>query len=381
MDRDACSARSCPRVILRRSALRIAMVAGWLIVFDIALLTVRSVWPHSRLAAIASNQQSLESRIRDGFDDAGTPKGGPGSLAFAGWADPTRSNYRWPEPAADGRLRVTVYGMSFSSDVGRALRELASDWTVRLIDAPSSTASHSLAMAEVDPEPGDVAVLGILSSQVFKEGSMIGALISTGNLAPFTSPSMIENPDGSWTRTQPSIRSLDEFGRAIVARDERWRQFVAQMRTSDPLYSPFVFETSWLDHSFVAGLVRRAWDRSVDDGAKADRLERRADGTSFASRVIDEVVDRFVAIARARGECPVIMVIRTFRDPEDVCASVVRACDRLGVAVLCTDTIVDWTDSSNFKPDLHYTDQACLTMAEALRSIAAESCADASHQP
>jgi len=210
---------------------------------------------------------------------------------------------------------------------------------------------------------------------------MIGALISAGNLAPFTSPSMIENPDGNWTRTQPAIKSLDEFGRAIVARDERWRQFVAQMRISDPLYSPFVFEPSWLDWSFVAGLMRRAWDQSVEQAAKADRLERRADGSSFASRVIDEVVDRFVAIARARGECPVVVVIRTFRDPEDVCASVVRACDRLGVPVLCTDTIVDWTDSSNFKPDLHYTDQACLAMAEALQPIIAEACGDDSDQP
>jgi hypothetical protein len=378
MDRDAYPARCSPGDICRKSVRRIAMVLGWLVVLDIALLTVRSLWPHSPLAAIALNQRSLESRIRQGFDDAGRPKGGPASLVFAGWADPTRSNYRWTEESADGRLRVSVYGMSFSSDVGRALRDVASDWTIRLIDAPSSTASHSLAMAEVDSEPGDVAVLGVLSSQVYKEGSMIGALISTGNLAPFTSPSMIENPDGSWTRTQPAIRSLDEFGRAIVARDERWRQFVSQMRTSDPLYSSFVFETTWLDHSFVAGLLRRAWDRSIEDGAKADRLERRADGTSVASRVIDEVVGRFVAIARARGECPVVMAIRTFRDPEDVCASVVRACDRLGVPVLCTDMVVDWTDSSNFKPDLHYTDQACLTMAEALRSIVAESCAEAS---
>lgn len=368
-------------MILRKSLVRVAVIIAWLIAIDCGFLAVRYLRPGSSLASTAANQQSLEARIRSLFDSAGVPIGGPDSLAYAGWADPSRRNYRWRGDRPDDGRRVTIYGMSFSSDVGRALREIAPELSVRLIDAPSSTASHSLALAEVDPEPGQVAVLGILSSQVVKEGSMIGALISTGNLAPYTSPAMVELKDGSWDRIRPAINSLEEFGQSIASRDGRWSEFLSQMRGSDPLYSSFVFEQSWLDHSFVMGLVRRAWDRSVEDRAGRRRLELRDDGSSSASRFLGEIVRRFAALSRGRGECPVVMVIRTFRDSNDICAMVEEAGHRLGVPVYCVEAVVDFRDSGNFKPDMHYTDEACMMMAEGLRDFLTKACPRDSDSP
>lgn len=358
----------------RRLIVRLVMVGAWLLLIDAVVFVVKSRWPGSKIAAIARNQESLESRIARQFDSDGRPIGGDGALVHAGWVDPTRSNYSWPASAMPAGLRITIYGMSFSSDVGRELRAIDPTLTVRLIDAPTSTSSHSLAMAGVDPRPGQVAVLGILTSQVSKEGGMLGAHISAGNLAPYTSPAMVEQPDGTWRRLPPVVGTAAEFGPAIVAGGEPWESFRSQLGEHDPLYSRFVFDRSWLDHSFVAGLVRRAWDRSVEE--RAEELQWTADeqGEPRGIRLVREVVTRFAELARARGECPVVLVIRTFRDPRGVCLPLKDLGQQLGVPVLCTQEIVDADDSANFKPDRHYTDDASRRIAQSLLEVIRQAC-------
>lgn len=360
--------------MMRRIAIRVGLVLFWLLVIDGAVLLAKVRWPESKLAAIARNQESLESRIADQFDAEGRPVGGEGALVHAGWVDPARPNYSWSASATPGGLRITIYGMSFSSDVGRELGSMDASLDVRLIDAPTSTSSHSLAMAEVDPRPGQVAVLGILTAQVAKEGAMLGAHISVGNLAPYTSPAMVEQPDGTWRRLPPVLGSVSEFGPAIVGGGEEWESFRAQLRQHDPLYSSFVFDRSWLDHSFVAGLIRRAWDRSVEEWSEELQWSEDGQGEPRGIRLVREVVTRFVELTRARGECPVVLVIRTFRDSREVCEPLRELGQRLGVPVLCTHDVVDAGDAANFKPDRHYTEQSSRRIAEALREVIRRSC-------
>lgn len=360
--------------LARGAMTRVLAVLLWLVSIDAAIFLVKTYWADSSLARLARRQESLEARIGRQFDSSGRPLPQLGGLAFAGWADPRRECYQWSSSDGGSKLRVSFYGMSFSTDIARALREVDPSLDVRAIDAPSSTASHSLAMAEVDRSPGKVAVLAILTSQVVKEGSMLGALISTGNTAAYTSPAMTEDERGHWSRIPPEIATLEDFGASIVRRDDRWHSFLRQMEVLDPLYSPFVFQRSWLDHSFVIGLIRRAWDRSVED--RASRWQWTADdaGTPRGVRLVRDVLERFVRLAQSRGECAIVLVIRTFRDPHDVCAPIRQSAEALGIPAICTDEVIDANDSANFKPDLHYTTIANRLIAESMLPLLKSAC-------
>lgn len=257
------------------------------------------------------------------------------------------------EPSDMGPV-IRSYGMSFVGNIIAAAQ--AQDPGLRWDNhaGPGAPPNFTYALFQEDRgnrRPGDIVVLGILSSAIPGMAALGNRSWVFEQPAPFTYP--VFHPEGAGlVRTEPLVISAADQ-RALAGDAAAARAWADQLAATDAFHAPVTFGAVWLDASPFARLVRRALAKSHIARTEAAILDG---GVYPHAEVLGRMITEFARTARADGQVPVVMLIQT-RNPADadVLALAAPALRRDGVAYLATAEIFDPADPSGFVSDGHYT--------------------------
>jgi hypothetical protein len=267
---------------------------------------------------------------------------------------------------------VRAYGMSFVGHVLDAAAAQAPGLPVDLHAGPEAPPNFTYALFlddRANRRPGDVVVLGILSSAVPAMAALSNRSWAFEQPAPFTYPVFLPAGDGGLERIDPLVNSAEEE-RAAMADPARGAAWSAQLARVDGFRSAVAFDLPLLDASPFARQVRRA----LALGSIRRRQHALEEGGYPYRDVLGRMVRSFVETARADGQVPVVMLIQSAdaADP-DVLDMVRPVLDELGAPYLATRDIADPHDPSNFVPDGHYTAEANARFGTAFLDIVSRS--------
>lgn len=259
---------------------------------------------------------------------------------------------------------VRAYGMSFVNRIMHHVLQAAPELTVDLHAGPSAPPNFTYALFEADRDnrrPGDVVVLGVLSSAVVGLGSLSNRSWVFEQPAAFTYP--IYLPDGpapGLRRIEPVLQSVEDQ-RNLPQTPELRAEWAAQLRTHDYNWDPAAFLLPELDVSPFARLVRRSLAISGQETRKAHVMEN---GYPVAE-VLQRMVVQFAQTARADGQVPVVFVIQS-RDPRDpdlqqILAPVLEAHD---IDALITAELISPRDTFKYGPKGHFLPELDRQLAE-----------------
>jgi hypothetical protein len=272
--------------------------------------------------------------------------------------------------AADpGQPVVRGYGMSFVNHILLAAQDLDPDLRIAPRSGPAASPNFTYAVFKEDRanrRPGDIAVLGILSSSVAAMASMSNRTWNFEQPAPFTYP--IYWPDGDGLRAVEPLVNSAAAERAAMADPILGAAWQAQLVREDMFRSPYAFNAPWLDRSPFARQVRRA----LAVGDIRDRTDAilSQDGPYPFTEVLHRIIRDFVVVARADGQMPVVFLIQgRNRDDPDLLSITSPTLLALNAPYLATTDLVDPRVLSNFVPDGHFTAVANHIFAEAFASI------------
>lgn len=308
--------------------------------------------PPSPLATYFHYGASIESKLRR---LAGVPGGPHAPVAVSGWLEPFNADGE-PLEARPGTRLLAVYGQSFAFQVARPMTAMDTTLTLRTRGGPASPASHGYALWSEDRGRvhADVAVLGILASSVQGMDANSAATWQFESPTAYTYPRFRLDADGRLVAAPPAVRSLDAL-RATLADAVRWRAWVAQVARDDDWYDPLLWRASWLDHSTLARLLRRAWAQREQRAHLArlhDRRGFREDAESV--RVLRAIVASFADGCRSDRTLPIVLLLEDAGYGDHLSRLLGPQLDRLGVAWLGTHAIADPGDAANLKPDGHF---------------------------
>lgn len=371
---------------MRRRIVVAAWTLAWLGLFDLGVAATLAVID-GRAPALAGlvnlfdYGRSVPGKLARWIEQPDAP----GALFDVGWRSDAvaRSAERFAadDPAAGPVIRG--YGMSFLNQMLTAAQEIDPALRLDLHAGPSAPPNYVYALFQDDRDqrrPGDVAVLGILSSALPALAAMSNRTWLFEQPAPFTYP--VYRPEGDGLRrVEPLIDGAAAERTAMADPDlgARWR---AQLSQEDAFYGPAAFALPQLDASPFLRLVRRSLATASIAAREADIL---APGGPFP---VDETLRRlalgFAAEARAEGVIPVVALVQT-RDASDrdLRALLAPLLAAEGIAYVATADVADPRTAANFVPDGHFTaavnqrlGRAFLDAAAAARAAAHAGAAD-----
>lgn len=306
----------------------------------------------SALAQYFNFGTSIEAKLRrmvTAFDSTSAP------VALAGWLEPFNAGNP-PLAARPGGKLVAVYGQSFAFQVVEPMARLDTSLTLRTRGGPASPASHGYALWEGERGRvhADVAILGVLASSVRGIGANSAANWQFESPSPYTYPRYRVGADGRLASSPPLLRSLADL-RAALADPARWHAWEAQVARDDAWHDPLLWRASWLDHSTLARLLRRAWGQR-EQRLRLAKLHGRRGFREDAEelRVLHAFVRSFVDGCRADGTLPVVLLLEDAGYADHLSRALGPELGRLGATWLGTHELADASNPVSLKGDGHF---------------------------
>lgn len=249
-------------------------------------------------------------------------------------------------------VTVRTYGMSFVNNILKQALSLDSNIINDGHGGPSAPPNFTFALFEDDRgnrNPGDVVVLGVLSSSVTAMAALSNQTWLFEQPAPFTYPVYFLDGE-SLKRNEPLINSA-EAHRDLTQNEKTRDAWLAQLRQDDMFFGPQTFKATWLDVVPFARLVRRSL--AIDHIENTKR--KIVDGAYPYEEVLQRMITTFAETAREDDQVPVVFLIQG-RDPKDI--NLLDATEHVlkndGIPYLATVEHYDPRNLSGFEADGHY---------------------------
>lgn len=356
---------------MKTQAKIIALTVLTVLLLDITVASVlRVAQQQGRLGALVQYFEygrSVPGKIERWREQPGLP----GNLRDVAWRDDLVAESQAAFATEADAPRVRTYGMSFVNDILRSASALDPDMVVDAHAGPAAPPNFTFAAFEDDAmnrRPGDVVVLGILSSSVHGMAALSNRTWLFEQPAPFTYPIYRPSSDGL-TRIDPLVASLEDED-ALRADPNALSEWNEQLHREDSFFSPVTFGGVWLDHSPFMRLVRRAFASGVMTSRSKSVLSQPADGGFPYEETLRRMAVAFSDRARADGQVPVVFLIqsRSPGDP-DLRNILVETLESAEIPYLATADYYDVRNPSGFLADGHYRKSVNALFAEAFLEL------------
>ncbi|MGK7942099.1 MAG: hypothetical protein AB4062_18470 [Crocosphaera sp.] len=349
---------------------------GFLLLFDI-LINILFTYPQDplnispgKLALYFDYGRSTEAKVKR---QLGITKETSAPIAQMGWLEPKTWQKEPSQSNSEKEVLVAIYGMSFANDVAEAIEEIDPRFILRKITGPGAPPNHGFAAYSLDREnhDADVVIWGILASSLKKLNSLSGMTSGAELAAPYTFPKYyLQN-----NQLKAIWPTIDSFDKLLMAKQDKtqWQSFVNQLKQYDPYYNLFSFEQTWLDHSVIIRMIRRAWNQNY----KAQQLNKIHTPKGFNQQwegitVLNQMIKEFAETAQADGKLPLILVINNKGYKDHLFNVIEPTLEDHSIPYISTHTIVPASDLSHFLPDGHFTKKANQKIAQEVINLIAE---------
>lgn len=278
-----------------------------------------------------------------------------GNLYDVAWRSDIQaiSSAGFAQEAPDSGPVLRSYGMSFVNNIISAALEQSPDVPWDNHAGPGAPPNFTYAVFQEDRanrRPGDIVVLGILSSAIPAMYALSNRTFAFEQPAPFTYP-VYWPSDTGLRQVEPLVNSANaQRALADTPAEQAW---AGQLSAEDAFYSPVTFGAIWLDASPFARLVRRSLAKAHVNQTKSDILNS---GDYPYAEVLQRMIFEFARTARADGQIPIVLLIQS-RNPADMDITAIArpVLEQEDVAYLATVDHFDPKDPSGFVTDGHYT--------------------------
>lgn len=308
--------------------------------------------------------RSAEGKLRrmvQPTDEATAP------IALIGWLDPLSFDNRPSQPAPGSDLLVSVYGMSFSQDLGAAIKKADPRITIRAVTAPAAPGSYSYAAYQMDRgrHQAHVAILGVMAANVAVINTM--SPVTWNDAAyPYTYP-RYRVESGQIQTVRPVVQTLSHMRAALGPSPSMWREYCEQLSQHDECYSTFLVRQTVLDRSSLCRLARRGWSQP---GMSRVHGPRGFDPGSEQVLVLRALVADFARCCRKDGVLPIVFLIDNLGYADHLFATLRPVFEREPIPVLSSHALISPADPRNYIGGGHFTAAGNALLAkDALRLI------------
>jgi hypothetical protein len=288
-------------------------------------------------------------------------------IALAGWLNPldkeilTSSSINQEKQS----IKVTIYGMSFSSQVGEAMQKINPQIILKKIAGPAAPPNHSFAAYNLnkDDDESDVVIWGILASSVAGLDAMSGMTVGGEVPAPFTFPKYEIKED----KLQVIFPEIDSIEDLIKSKQDRqlWVNFVNQIKNYDSFYNSFSFHENILDNSTIMRMIRRSWTQNNKQKIFDNIHTSKGFNEEWKEiQVLNKMIKEFNETARKDEKLPIILVINDRGYDDHLFKIINQTLEEESIHYISTHNISPATNLSNFVSDGHFTKKANLKIAE-----------------
>jgi hypothetical protein len=232
-----------------------AWFAGFLLLFELGawILFTHSPLSRSSLRNYLWYGVSYESKLRELVNTPNLPSN---SILYAGWLGDGRFE-RMPND-----VDVTVYGMSFSMNLAKAMKELRGQQTQRLVGGPDAPmgAVYGYYQADHSHRKTRHAIIGATSGAVEEVGLMNLGSLHSDFAFPYFFPRYEIAGDGVKRVSDSLINSADELRTALDDHD-LWERQLSVLAAHDSSYRRFFFAHDIFDYSVIGRFVRRGMSK------------------------------------------------------------------------------------------------------------------------
>ncbi len=313
----------------------------------------------SRLQAYFEYGRSVEGKLRAATrptDEASAP------ILTLGWLD-RKSGFFASEPAERGaqdRLMISLYGMSHARQLAIALDRVTDDITIRSVTAPAATPNWTFAAYSLDrkredrsPRGPDAVVYSLLSSSVPMIETMTNATAFFDQSRPYTQPRYrIEG--GQRVAIEPPFQTVGQY-REVLADSDRWGEYRRLLAEHDPYYDPLLFRESILDASALVRVLRRGY--AISSRRRLIENVHGPAGFDPDSReiiLLRRLVSEFAASARADRQVPVVYLVNSLGDRDDLFRVLKPTLDAEAIPFVSSHTMCSPSDYRCYRPDSHF---------------------------
>lgn len=293
------------------------------------------------------------------------------AVAVAGWLDPElwKKLNLATKPDAGEDLLVAIYGMSFSQQVGDAMKAIEPKITLRTIAAPAGPPSYSFAAYNLDRgrHEANVVVLGVLASSVKGLRAMNGMTWQFEGPAPYTYPRYFLR-DGNLSAVQPQITSFAQL-RAAFQDNQQWSAFLAQMQENDQFFNGFLFKHNFLDNFTIVRLIRRAFAQRYQKAKETQVHSPDGFNPDYEIPVLKAIVTKFAATAKSDRKLPIVLLINDRGYDDHLFKALQPTLESTSIPYISTHSIVPPSNLSNFVSDGHFTKNGNKKIAEVMLKL------------
>lgn len=281
----------------------------------------------------------------------------PGSLYDIAWrAGPTSalSGGAITNNQASSGITIRSYGMSFVDNILRYAQDYNPALTVDRHSGPGAPPNYTYALFLEDApnrQPGDVAVLGVLSSSIPPMAAMSNRTWVFEQPAPFTYPVYYPNETGPGLRVVAPLVNSAADERALQQRPDARAAWKAQLAQEDLFYSPITFGATWLDVSPFARMVRRALAKAHVERSKTHVL----DGAYPYAEALRRMILTFAETARDADQIPLVMLVQNEASARTDLLKITKSVlVQYDIPYFATAEHFDPSDLSGFLQDGHF---------------------------
>jgi hypothetical protein len=307
--------------------------------------------PGNAIQTYFSYGTSIETKLRR---QLGPAPGKEAAILKAGWLPETCDT---PNKAADPR-GVSIYGMSFSRRVADHLATLDPTLRIANFGGPGASLNHSYACflrrTEAGIDGNQTQVLGILAGSVRRMDTMSGTSTSFEQPQPFAYPRFLLR-DGALTRIDPPIDGIAGL-RRVLADHRSWAAYIEGLTRADRFASPFLADYSFVDHSVVLRMLRRAWGQRYLNGL-TDEIRGptgRFEGDPELVPTMQAMLIDFAKRTRSHGQRPIVLLFEDRGYDHALRDTLVPTLQANGIPFVLSADIAPATDAGIFLPDGHF---------------------------
>lgn len=290
----------------------LAFVVAYLVVLDVSI-NVMFNYPRDP-QAIASGLQryfefgrSVEGKLErmTGREDAESAQTIP-----RGWVESEVYRNLVSQKQNDNDVLVAAYGMSHTGLLVDAIDELDDRFLIRAITAPGAPPNWSFAAFGADRQrrKADVAILGVMTDGVPGLSSTSGSTLNFDQPYAYSYP-RFRIVDDELTAATPPFLDVVQY-RSQFFDPDQWAEYREWLRANDKYFDALLYRASFLDHSALARLLRRAYASAQINRKRGEVLS--GDGfnsTSEEVQVLVRIVSEFARDAREDGSLPIVYLV------------------------------------------------------------------------
>ncbi|GBF80746.1 hypothetical protein [Aphanothece sacrum] len=349
----------------------------WFIFFLILLDTILNLlFPYpsdpldvspSQLSRYFDYGRSVEAKVRRQIgptDQTSSP------LSRAGWLNSDERKTLPTQPDSGSTLLLATYGMSFSSQVSEAVKEIDPHVSLRLIAGPTAPPNFSFTAYNLDRKKhnADVVILGVLASSLSGMDAITGMNWNPDVPPSYTFPKYYIK-DGNLKSISPEINSLEELRKALKDK-QKWQKFVAQMSTYDRFFNSFIFTHNVLDHSSMIRLIRRGWQQKhIESITNKIHTAKGFNPKWDQIPVLKAIIKEFTNTAKADGRVPIVLLLNDQKYDDHLFKILQTTLEENNIIYVSSHKIAPATNLKNFVGDGHFTKEANLKIAQEVLNV------------